>query len=371
MRLAIVSTFPPFRGGIAQFNEAMATALEGQGHEVVRITWSRQYPDALFPGKSQWEPGKGAADMACPALLDSMNPGTWRRVGRSLKQDHDVEVVVLPFWHAALAPALRGVARAAMRDGVRVWSVMHNAVSHDAKPWDRWLTRAFVRAVDHHFTLSQPVFDALGLPNATNLFHPLYDNNVKKPRKAEAQRRLGIPEGKVVHLFFGLIRPYKGLDVLLQALAQTDDAHMVVVAGECYGSWEPYQSAIDALGLGDRVMVHNEFIEDQLVPVYLGAADHVVLPYKAASQSGVTALVLHHDLPVIASDVGDLASTVVPELTGRLVPAGDATRLAEAMTRPWTAQPNDVQAAFKEVKKRLSWPQFAAQMTTQEPSEEA
>lgn len=367
MRLGIVSTFPPYRGGIAQFNESMAQALEGLGHDVVRLTWSRQYPSMLFPGTSQWEPDKGPEDLLCPAVLDSINPVTWRRVGKSLVTEHQVDIVILPFWHAALAPALTGVAKAAKHLGATVWSVMHNATSHDAKPWDRWLTAAFIRAVDHHFTLSQPVHDALGIPSATNLFHPLHNQLIPSTSKAEARRQLDLPRDKTVHLFFGLIRPYKGLDVLLKALAQTGDEHVLVIAGECYGKWEPYEEMIESLGLRDRVVVHNEFIEDKLVPLFMAATDLVVLPYKTASQSGVTALALHHNLRVVASDVGDLASSIVPELTGRLVPPNDANALSKAMTEPWLAQPQDVQDAFKQVKQRLSWPSFADRMMQQAP----
>jgi glycosyltransferase involved in cell wall biosynthesis len=167
----------------------------------------------------------------------------------------------------------------------------------------------------------------------------------------------------VVHLFFGLIRPYKGLRVLLDALAKLPEEHTLVVAGECYGSWAPYQDQINALGLQDRVKIHNEFIDDDDVPLFFSAADFVVLPYVSASQSGVTALALHHSVKVIASDVGDLATTVVPELTGRLVPPSDATALAEAMDAPWTSQPADVQGAFEQVKKRLSWSAWAARLT--------
>jgi glycosyltransferase involved in cell wall biosynthesis len=362
MRLGIASTFPPYRGGIASFNAAMAEALRQAGHEVECVTWSRQYPDRLFPGTSQWEPGKGPGDVSIPALLDSMSPRSWSKTGEHLAAHADV--VVLPFWHAALAPALTGVAQSAKKHGVsHVWALMHNASSHDGNRLDRTLTRRLLNRVDGVLTLSAPVSESLREHRPHTLFHPLYDHHVSRPRKEEARRQLGLGKGEVVHLFFGLIRPYKGLRVLLDALAKLPEKHTLVVAGECYGSWAPYQNQINALGLQDRVKIHNEFIDDDDVPLFFSAADFVVLPYVSASQSGVTALALHHSVKVIASDVGDLATTVVPELTGRLVPPSDAAALAEAMDDPWTSQPADVQGAFEQVKKRLSWSAWAARLT--------
>lgn len=368
MRLGIASTFPPYRGGIAQFNAAAVKALRELGHDVETVTWCRQYPAMLFPGTSQWEPGKGPSDVDMPALLDSLSPSSWSRTGRHLAERCDV--LVLPFWHAALAPALAGVAKSAKKHGVKsIWALMHNATSHDGQWLDRKLTQRFLASVDGAVTLSSPVSHALREWSPLTLFHPLYDHLPRGPRKEEARRQLGLGKSEVIHLFFGLIRPYKGLMVLLEAMHGLPSHHKLVVAGECYGSWDPYREAIQRLGLESRVLVHNEFIEDKLVPIYFSAADTAVLPYLQASQSGVTALALHHGVRVVASDVGDLASTVVPELTGRLVPPGDQDALQEALLEPWNAQPADVEGAFAQVKKRLSWSAWANQLTQRVESE--
>ena len=360
MRLGIVSTFPPYRGGIAQFNAAMCKALEAKGHQVKCVTWARQYPKFLFPGKTQWEPGKDLGDATMPAVLDSVRPFTWKETGRYFS---DVELLILPFWHAALAPALAGVARSARSNhGPRIWALMHNASSHDGSPIHRFLSQSFLRQVDHVVTLSEPVSAALHTWNPSTLFHPLYDHFGPAPSVSESRRQLGLTESDTVHLFFGLIRPYKGLDVLIRALALLPTEHKLVIAGECYGTWDVYADLIEQLGLKDRVELHIEFIEDKLVPLYFKAADHVVLPYKEASQSGVTALALHHEVKVVASDVGDLRKTVVPELTGRLVHPNSPEDLALAMSQPWTAQYVDVQGAFAKVKARLSWSAWADQL---------
>ena len=364
MRLGVASTFPPYRGGIAQFNAAMTIALEAAGHDVARVTWSRQYPSILFPGTSQWEPGKGLQDAEMPALLDSLSPLSWTRTGRALAASADV--VVLPFWHAALAPALTGVAKAARQAGAKkVYALMHNATSHDGNLLHRTLTQRFPLPSGWGGHPEHPCERRPRLSPAHHVVSPLVRPPRFWPAKGRARRQLGLNEGQVVHLFFGLIRPYKGLSVLLEAMALLPEEHMLVVAGECYGSWEPYAQTIRQLGLEERVMLHTSFVDDKDVPVYFSAADDVVLPYTQASQSGVTAVALHHERRVIASEVGDLPTTIVPELTGRLVPARDAEALAEAMVKPWLAQPCSVRAAFGQVKKRLSWSAWASQLTQQ------
>lgn len=364
MRLAIVSTFPPYRGGIATFNAAMARSLEEAGHEITCVTWSRQYPSRMFPGSSQFEPGNNLSDATMPATLDVLSPSSWRHVGRQMA---DMDVVVLPFWHAIHAPALAAVARHAKRAGARsVWALMHNANSHDGKSIHAWLTGRFLNRVDRIITLSRGVSEALAPRPTTTLFHPLMGGWGRGPGKSASRQRLSLPEHAKVHLFFGLIRPYKGLDILLQAMAELGPEHHVVIAGECYGSFAPYQTLIDNLKLEGRVHVFDHFIQGKDVPTYLDAADDMVLPYRTASQSGVTALALQHRIKVIASDVGDLGQTIIPELTGRLVPPLQPRALAEAMAEPWTAQEADVKAAFGQIEKRLSWSAWASLLLPQE-----
>lgn len=371
MRIGIASTFPPYRGGIAQFNDAMAKALLQAGHEVHCATWSRQYPELLFPGKTQFEPGKSIADANMPCSLDSISPGSWKRVGRQFGKQHKVDVLLLPFWHAALAPALTSVAKHAKSQGVRmVFAIMHNANSHDGKAWEATLTKRFLAACDGVATLSNSVSAKLQPWKPVTLFHPLYEHFPNGPTRLEARRQLQLSDGDVAHLFFGLIRPYKGLGVLIEALSHLPAHHKLLVAGECYEDWSAYQAQIDNHGLQDRVQLHLEFIPDNLVPVFMQACDDVVLPYLDASQSGVTALALHHEKKVVASNVGDLGTTIVPNLTGRLVPPGQPRALVEALSTPWHAQPADQAMAFKAVKEKFSWSAWAAQLTQQVQSEE-
>lgn len=383
MRIGIPSTFPPYRGGIAQFNQALLRALEEAGHEVLAINWSRQYPRLFFPGESQLEAGSELS-AGPPALLDSIHPGSWRRVAQQLVAQR-IDVLVLPFWHAALSPAMIYLARRVKRDleaighRVQVVGLMHNACSHDASGWDTWLVGRLLGRLDRAWTLSAQVAMELELMQAglavDTLFHPLYDHFPDLIPQAEARKLLHLPpagDGHVV-LYFGLIRPYKGLDVLIEAMSilkkelETGEGHLpvhLVIAGECYGDWEPYQSAIDASVAADEIQVHARFIPDHEVALFFGAADCVALPYRKASQSGVTAIALHYGIPVVATDVGGLSEYVEPGETGALVPRSgdlhrDATGFAHGIQSALSHDLRENHEAFARARAQFSWSTFA------------
>lgn len=366
MRLAIPSTFPPFRGGISQFNESLKSALESAGHEVIVVNWSRQYPNLLFPGKDQRDP---ELKRSYAERLDSLSPSTWKRVGKELA-DAQLDVVLVPFWHAALSPALVGVIRSMRKSSTgtppRVIGLVHNAGSHDAAWWDARLTGRFLGQLDAAWTLSEEVAERLHelSPDLEvhSLFHPLYDHFPDLEPSAEAKQKLHLPESARVLLYFGLIRPYKGLEVLIEAFASmpsSEEAPVhLLVAGECYGDWRPYQRMIDESPAHDRIQTHERFISDQEVGLFFGAADAVVLPYRRASQSGVTAVALHYGKPIVASDVGGLAEYIQAGQTGELTFPNDPTQLVAALKRALNT--HYPEAAFAAARKRFSWDAFVA-----------
>jgi len=371
MNIAIASTFYPYRGGIAQFNDQMVNALKETGHEVKCYNWSRQYPALLFPGVAQTVSGIASPISSPEAPLDSISPNSWRKTARAILADGEVDMVLLPFWHSALAPALRGVARAIKKfsPNTKVVALMHNATSHDGKASDKWLTRRFLNRVDSCITLSQSVTDSVHklAPNLSNktLFHPLFDHYPSALPKKDARKELGIPDSaKNVALFFGLIRPYKGLATLLEATNFLDKNTHLIIAGECYGSWLPYKKLISESKASSRIHVLNRFIPDIELPVIFGASDLVVLPYLHASQSGVTATAIHYNLPIIASNVGDLPSSISRNITGDLVPPGKSTELSKAINS-WFSSNHDLRSVKKEytsIKNSKSWTSFAAQL---------
>ena len=369
MKIAIASTFHPYRGGIAQFNDAMAIALRAEGHIVNCFNWSRQYPAMFFPGVTQTKSGTSTPPHSTSAPLDSISPNSWRKTAKIILCDDGVDVVILPFWHSALAPALRGVARSIKRlsPETKVIAIMHNATSHDGKASDKWLTRRFLKRVDNVVTLSASVtLDVMklapDLPVKT-LFHPLYDDLPVKPEKKLARETLGIPESaKNVVLFFGLIRPYKGLEVLLDAAnLLSEDTHLII-AGECYGSWDKYEEIINSNKAKSRIHVFNRFIPDNQLGGFFVAADLVALPYLSASQSGVTATAIQYDLPIVASNVGDLSNSITNGKTGALVEPGDSKALGEAIEVWFREEHPELGEAYAHLKASKSWEEFARQL---------
>ena len=337
-RVALVGPFWPYRGGIAHFSRALAEGLAARGYDVRRYTFSRQYPERLFPGKTQFDAGPPPAPEQPPAprLLDTLDPRTWLRTARRIADD-GAEVAVLAYWMPFFAPALGTLARRLRRRGVRVLAVVHNALPHERRPGDRLLTRYALGACDGLVALSEGVrrdVAALvpGVP-LRQVVHPVYDLFGAPLPKAEARAALGLPADAPV-LFFGFVRRYKGLHVLLDAmpriLARLPDARLVV-AGEFYADEAALRA--QAAPLGPAVRFDADYVPDEAVARYFCAADVVVQPYVSATQSGVAQIAFHFGRPVVTTDVGGLAEVVPDGEAGLVVPPEDPGALAEAVVR--------------------------------------
>jgi glycosyltransferase involved in cell wall biosynthesis len=371
MRIAFASTFPPYRGGIAQFNEQLSLALREMGHDVQCTNWKRQYPEILFPGKAQLSAGTNL-DMGPPAMLDSIDPRTWKKTARFLSSA-EPEVLLIPFWHAALTPALTGVVSRMKKKqpNLLVIGLMHNATSHDSRPWDIALTKRFVHSLDFSWTLSDQVASRLSelTPGISSdvFFHPLYDQYPALPPQMKARETLAIPSPQEVNviLFFGLIRSYKGLRTLITSmdkLAGRPKPVHLIIAGEVYGDWKPYQELINERVSPHEIHVHNRFIPDDELPVYFSACDAVCLPYLKASQSGVTAIALHYGKPVVASNVGGLSEYLQEPGTGELCEPDNPLSLAISVERVLDNLPANPRA-FDAARERYSWSKLAQEMT--------
>jgi len=369
MNIAIASTFHPYRGGIATFNDRLAISLKNAGHSVHCFNWSRQYPSFLFPGDAQTIKGLSTPNKK-DAPLDSINPRSWKSTANKILEYGNVDVLLLPFWHASLAPALRGVAKRVKKlsPATEIIALMHNASSHDGKAVDKWLTKRFLLAVDSCVVLSDSVkHGVVKLRSDINckvLFHPLYDHYPAAYDKANARKNLGIDEKVNLLLFFGLIRTYKGLDCLLEALSELDDQTELLIAGESYENWSKYDSIIKKLNLHNRVHLINRFISDSELPNIFSSADCLILPYKQASQSGVVATAIHYNTPIIASDVGDLRCSIIEGKTGALVEPNKPTLLAKEIQNWFVQYKNisQVQIEYDKIREAKSWDAFVSQI---------
>ena len=364
MNIAIASTFHPYRGGIAAFNDRLAKTLESEGHTVKRFNWKRQYPNYFFPGKAQTKDGHTPPSSG----LDSNNPLSWRRVAKEIVEERDVDVLYLPFWHAALSPALSSLALRVKKLSPRtkIVGIIHNSGSHDGSMADKNLSRYFLKSLDSCVTLSKTVTERVQnlVPGieCTTLFHPLYDHYPNKVSKEYAAKKLGLNPELPTVLFFGLIRPYKGLDILIEAAIDIDTEVQFLIAGESYEDWSKYSNLIAKTGKAEKFKVISKFIPDEDLAEIFSASDVLALPYKNATQSGVTATAIHYDLPIIATRVGDLPESISENLTGLLVHPNDSKSLAMAIDM-WLKTSSNFQDSiiktYTDIKKRKSWISFA------------
>ena len=365
MRIAYLSCFYPYRGGIAQFNAHLLEAL-GEGNEVRAFNFTRQYPGFLFPGQTQYvtEQDK-ATPVASTRILDSANPFTWRRTGRAILR-WKPDVVVFSYWNSYFVPSHTPVARMMRRHGVKTVTVVHNAIPHEPKFFDKPLARRFFRLNDVLVSMCDAVTaDIRSLcPDARIVQrpHPVYDHFGQKQDKAEAQRQLGLDPGLRTLLFFGLIRDYKGLDLLLDAMPLLGPGYQLVVAGESYGSFDKYQAQIDASGCAGRIHVFNRYIDDAQVPGFFSAADVCVLPYRSATQSGITAIALHFEVPVVATPVGGLAESVERPGIGRMAEEISPRGIAAAISDLYAEGLETFVENIRTVKREMTWPAFAQEI---------
>lgn len=343
MRIAIIGPVYPFRGGIAHYTALLYSSL-AKRHEVKVVSLSRQYPSILFPGKRQTD--HSSVKFAVPeaeALVDSMNPASWIRAVRRIKS-FEPDLVIIQWWHPFFAPAFRDIA-ARLRKFTRVMFLCHNVLPHEQTGPVKAFSRAALSKGDMFVVHSEEDLCNLKamIPDAQvkKARHPTYEVFAQGPiseldsHKSEARRRLNLKEKERVVLFFGLVREYKGLRYLVQAMPevlQNIDATLMV-AGEFYESYDKYTRLIKELDIVGRVHLRNEYVPNENVADYFLAADVVVLPYVSATQSGIAQIAYGLDRPVITTSVGGLPETVKDGETGYVVRPLDSKAIAEAIVR--------------------------------------
>ena len=362
-KVILVGTAYPFRGGIAAFNERLASCFQKQGYEVEIWTFTVQYPNFLFPGKTQLSTEPEPQGLAIQRVLNSVNPFNWIKVGRRLRKAAP-DLVVMRYWIPYMAPSHGVVARMARKNKkTKVAAVLDNVIPHEKRFGDTLLTKYFLRSIDAGVTMARAVMeDARRLaPGLKTDYcpHPLYDHFGDKVSRAEALDFLKIDPQPRYLLFFGIIRDYKGLDLLLQAMADErllEKDVKAIVAGEFYNNDEKYHALEKQLGLEDRIIWHSRFIPDNEVKFFFNAADIVVQPYKSATQSGVTQIAYHFDKPMLVTDVGGLKE-MVPDGVG-YVTQTDPKDIADALVEFFDHDREKMaffEERIREEKKKYAW----------------
>ncbi|MGA9292026.1 MAG: glycosyltransferase [Ignavibacteriaceae bacterium] len=337
MKITILSTAFPLRGGIAHFVGLLFNELR-KDHETDIITFKRQYPSIFFPGKSQIESGDTVEKIPTSVLVDSINPLNWIKVGLKIKKESP-DLLIYKYWMPFFAPCFGTISRIAKKNKkTKILVICDNVIPHESKPGDRTLTKYFFGAADFFVVLSKKVQqDLLNLmPGAKNKFlsHPVYSVFGDSVEKSTAKKHLNIYEENTI-LFFGFIRDYKGLDNLLESVALLKDKInlKLIVAGEFYSNEDKYKKLIEKLGIKDELFLLTDFIPTSEVKYYFSACDAVILPYKDATQSGIVQIAMNFRKPVIATNVGGLAEVIKDSKTGFIIEKENPRILAETILK--------------------------------------
>ena len=359
MKIILLGPAHPYRGGLASIMETMAREWQSRGHEVRIYTFTVQYPSLLFPGKTQYVTTPAPEDLHIERVMNTVNPLNWVSLGLRLKRERP-DMVVMKYWTPFMAPCFGTIARIARTNGVTKFVCqIDNVEPHEHHIIDRPCNHYYLGAVDGFVYMSEQVHGELkAYTSAPALFspHPMFENFGKAVERDGACRRIGLDVEQRYTLFFGLIRDYKGLDLLLRAWAKwMPEGRKLLIAGEFYASREKYISLIEELGLREKVVLHDRFIADEDVRYYFSAADALVLPYRTATQSGVTQIAYNFSLPMIVTRVGGLPE-IVPDGRVGLVCEPTAESIKDALEQLYEGDTlQRLKDNFAQERKRFSW----------------
>jgi len=362
VKIVIVGTFPPYRGGISNFYQTLYEKLS-HSHDVTAINFSLQYPNVLFPGKSQFDNNQ-KSDSNIERIINSINPISWNKAAKKIIE-LEPDIIIFKYWMPFFAPSFGSIIRFIKKKiNIKSLVICDNIIPHESRFFDNKLTKYFFKYIDYFIVMSKSVEnDLLSLfPDAKYIYtpHPLYDIFGKGINKVVSRRQLKINESKLI-LFFGLIRPYKGLDLLIQSanfLKKKLTDFKILAIGDCYENPEPYSNMIDEHKINDIFDLRFEFVPHNKVSLYFSAADIIVLPYKSATQSGIVPVAYHFNKPVVVTNVGGLGEIVQEGKTGYVVKP-DSVEIANSIIKYYS---NSDKVNFKEnikiYKKNFSWDKF-------------
>ncbi|MBK6986851.1 MAG: glycosyltransferase [Bacteroidetes bacterium] len=364
MKAVIVGPAFPLRGGIADFNEALAIAFQEEKIETSIYSFYFQYPKFLFPGTNQNAEGSPNSALKIHSTISSVNPISWWNTAKKIISEKP-DFVVIRYWLPFMAPALGTIAKLLRRKKIHVIAITDNVIPHEKRPGDSAFTGYFVRNCDAFVTMSKSVLNDLSkfTSSAKKKFipHPVYNIFGQAIPKSEARKKLSIQNDEKLILFFGFIRSYKGLDLLIEAMsdpALRDLNVKLLIAGEFYEDRKPYLDKIASIENGDRFILHTEFIGKESVKNYFCAADLIVQPYKSATQSGITQIAYHFGRPMLVTNVGGLAEIVTDKRVG-YVTERTAGAIADAISDFYVNhRENDFAKNVLADREKFSWKNF-------------
>ncbi|MHB1922284.1 MAG: glycosyltransferase [Chitinophagaceae bacterium] len=362
-KIIIIGPVYPLRGGIAAFNEQLAMELQRRNNQVSLYTYSLQYPSLFFPGKTQYSMDPSPKNLNIHIAINSVNPANWIQVATKIRNQNP-DLVIVAYWTSFLSPCLGIIAKLIKKNKkIRIIGLVHNLFPHKKRFFDSLLARFFLKQCDALIALSKDTQSKIkALSPLPTLFspHPVYDQYGEKLNQREAQSYLGLESNHPYLLFFGLIRNYKGLSLLLKAISdpriEQKDIHLLI-AGEFYEGREEYEKLIRTLSLGRRVHLRAGYIPIEEVKYYFSAADVVIQPYLSATQSGITQIAYHFEQPVIITNVGGL-SEFVPDGKAGILVQPDAQSIANGILKFYQYPPDSFTSFLKTEKIKYSWSNF-------------
>lgn len=368
MKIVIVGTSHPYRGGIAAFTDRLAKEFANEGVDIELVTFKLQYPSFLFPGKTQYSDAKAPEGFQIERKVNSINPLNWIKVGKDIRKKNP-DIVIFTYWMSFFAPCFSKIAKVVKKNRhTKCIGLIHNIIPHEKSVLDKLFAPRFVKAMDGFVTLSKSVLDdvkSLDNQNKPKCFvpHPLYDHFGEIMARNEAIKHVGLDENYRYMLFFGLVRAYKGLDLLLDAFADERLRKFnvkLIVAGEFYEDPKPYLEQVEKHGLSDLVVIKNQYIRDDEVKYYFNIADIVVQPYKSATQSGVTQVAYHFMKPILVTNVGGLGEIIPNGKVGYVVEPNSSS-IADALVDFYENERcNTFVEGMKEEKMKYQWSNMTA-----------
>ena len=362
-KLVIIGPAWPLRGGLSAFDEKLATQFTEKGIQTRIDTFSLQYPSFLFPGKSQYTTDPKPINVNIDVCINSINPFNWIKIGLKLYREKP-DLIIVRFWIPFLAPCLGTILKIAqLNKHTKVISIIDNMIPHEKRMGDRLLTKYFVKTVDGFIAMSEKVKNDIKTFSHKPVSispHPIFNHFGDPITKMEARTQLGLPQQDKIILFFGYIRKYKGLDLLIQAMANETIKNLgiqLIIVGEFYEDASTYHDLVNALGLQNRISFYSNYIPDGEVKNYVCSADFIIQPYKNATQSGVTPLAYHFEKPMLVTNVGGLADTV-PHLKTGIVVAPTAEEIAKGIETLYELGEKHFIPNIIEEKKKYSWSQM-------------
>jgi len=324
-KIVILGSAYPLRGGLASFKERLCRAFNENGDAARLVTFSLQYPSLLFPGKTQFSDSE-KPDLNIEVSVNSINPFNWLKIGKRIQKEKP-DILIFKYWSPFMAPCFGTIARMVKKNRhTKIITIVDNLIPHERHFYDAFLTKYFIKPIDACIAMSKSVYDDIERFNPKKIKkltpHPIYDNYGEKLPQKEALQQLGLEDNYTYFLFFGFIRSYKGLDLLIDAFA---DARLrefpikLIVAGEFYENEKPYLDAIQKYNLSNNIILRTNFIPNEEIKNYFSAADLIVQPYKSATQSGVTQIGYHFEKPMLVTNVGGLAEIIPNGKVGYVV----------------------------------------------------